>query len=204
MSIQITSGKRETNHGDVYNQQGSVKRRLLTLQKPEPMESEAVLARSKASPVASDLIMLRRLLPIFTLTAAAVLAADLDSALFERLEWRNIGPSSMGGRITSIAGIPGNPAMVYVATASGGLFKTVNSAAPPGRRSSITAAPFPSATSRSIRIIPTWSGWAPAKPMRAIASASATAFTRRSTAARRGAIWVCATLITFRASSSIR
>src|SRR5580658_502023 len=97
-----------------------VRNRLITLQKLEPMESEAGLARSKASPVASDLIMLRRLLPVFTLTVAAVPAADLDSALFERLEWRNIGPSSMGGRITSIAGIPGNPAMVYVATASGG------------------------------------------------------------------------------------
>jgi len=71
--------------------------------------------------------MLLRLLTSFALTASAILAADLDSALFERLEWRNIGPSSMGGRVTSIAGIPGNPAMVYVATASGGLFKTVNS-----------------------------------------------------------------------------
>ena len=70
--------------------------------------------------------MLRRLLLSSALTVATILAADVDSALFERLEWRNIGPSSMGGRITSIAGIPGNPAMVYVATASGGLFKTVN------------------------------------------------------------------------------
>ena len=63
---------------------------------------------------------------ILTLAATAIPAADLTSELFERLEWRNIGPASMGGRITSIAGIPGNPAMVYVATASGGLFKTVN------------------------------------------------------------------------------
>src|ERR1035437_6638497 len=87
-----------------------------------------IMTRSCAArrvPVASDLIMLRRIL-ILTLTAGAIFAADLDSALFERLEWRNIGPSSMGGRVTSIAGIPGNPAMVYVATASGGLFKTVN------------------------------------------------------------------------------
>jgi photosystem II stability/assembly factor-like uncharacterized protein len=53
-------------------------------------------------------------------------AADLNSELFERLEWRNIGPATMGGRITAIRGIPGDPALVYVATASGGLFKTVN------------------------------------------------------------------------------
>jgi photosystem II stability/assembly factor-like uncharacterized protein len=50
----------------------------------------------------------------------------LDSALFERLEFRSIGPASMGGRVTSVQGIPGNPALVYVATASGGLFKTTN------------------------------------------------------------------------------
>ncbi|HZT61020.1 MAG TPA: hypothetical protein VFA21_20615 [Pyrinomonadaceae bacterium] len=45
---------------------------------------------------------------------------------FERLEWRNIGPANMGGRIADIEGVPGNPNVVYVATASGGLFKTTN------------------------------------------------------------------------------
>jgi hypothetical protein len=37
--------------------------------------------------------MLLRLLPTLALTAGAILAADLDSSLFERLEWRNIGPA---------------------------------------------------------------------------------------------------------------
>ena len=32
----------------------------------------------------------------------------------------------MGGRITDVEGIPGRPELVYVATASGGLFKTIN------------------------------------------------------------------------------
>src|ERR1700753_1886105 len=45
---------------------------------------------------------------------------------FERLEWRNIGPANMGGRIADIEGVPGNPNVVYVATASGGLFRTTN------------------------------------------------------------------------------
>jgi photosystem II stability/assembly factor-like uncharacterized protein len=45
---------------------------------------------------------------------------------FERLEWRSIGPANMGGRTTDIEGVPGNPNVVYVATASGGLFKTMN------------------------------------------------------------------------------
>ena len=50
----------------------------------------------------------------------------LDSSLFERMEFRSIGPASRGGRVTDVEGIPGNAALVYVATASGGLFKTTN------------------------------------------------------------------------------
>ena len=45
---------------------------------------------------------------------------------FERLEWRSIGPATMGGRTADIESIPGNPNVVYVATASGGLWKTTN------------------------------------------------------------------------------
>ncbi|HEY6392343.1 MAG TPA: hypothetical protein VIX89_13745 [Bryobacteraceae bacterium] len=79
--------------------------------------------------------MLLKTVSILVLLSLAALAAPppaeggrnaLDSALFERLEFRSIGPASMGGRITDVEGIPGNPAMVYAATASGGLFKTVN------------------------------------------------------------------------------
>ena len=60
------------------------------------------------------------------LAAAASLGAQIPPSLFERLEYRSIGPASMGGRTTDIAGVPGDPALVYVATASGGLFKTTN------------------------------------------------------------------------------
>jgi photosystem II stability/assembly factor-like uncharacterized protein len=49
-----------------------------------------------------------------------------DASLFEKLEFRSIGPASMGGRVTDIEGVPGNPGLVYVATASGGLWKTAN------------------------------------------------------------------------------
>src|SRR5271169_579488 len=74
---------------------------------------------------------MRRILFVLAAGSAAMWAAEggrsgLDSSLFERLEFRNIGPASMGGRITDVEGIPGNPALVYVATASGGLFKTTN------------------------------------------------------------------------------
>jgi photosystem II stability/assembly factor-like uncharacterized protein len=45
---------------------------------------------------------------------------------FERLEWRSIGPANMGGRTADVEGVPGNANIVYVATASGGLWKTAN------------------------------------------------------------------------------
>jgi hypothetical protein len=45
---------------------------------------------------------------------------------FERLEWRSIGPANMGGRVTDVEGVPGDPSVVYVASASGGLWKTTN------------------------------------------------------------------------------
>src|ERR1051325_6021212 len=52
--------------------------------------------------------------------------ATTETKSFERLEWRNIGPANMGGRVADIEGVAGNPNIVYVATASGGLFKTTN------------------------------------------------------------------------------
>src|SRR5437867_6997132 len=46
--------------------------------------------------------------------------------VFERLDWRSIGPANMGGRVADVEGVPGDPSIVYVATASGGLWKTTN------------------------------------------------------------------------------
>ena len=47
-------------------------------------------------------------------------------SVLDRLEWRSIGPAAMGGRISGIEGVPGDPRLLYAATGSGGLFKTVN------------------------------------------------------------------------------
>jgi photosystem II stability/assembly factor-like uncharacterized protein len=51
--------------------------------------------------------------------------SPLETAL-SRLEWRSIGPANMGGRIADVEGVPGDPNVVYVASASGGLWKTTN------------------------------------------------------------------------------
>jgi photosystem II stability/assembly factor-like uncharacterized protein len=48
------------------------------------------------------------------------------SKALDSLSWRSIGPSNMGGRVADVEGVPGNPNLVYVATGSGGIFKTTN------------------------------------------------------------------------------
>jgi photosystem II stability/assembly factor-like uncharacterized protein len=48
------------------------------------------------------------------------------SSALSSLSWRSIGPANMGGRIADVEGVPGNPNLVYVGTASGGVFKTTN------------------------------------------------------------------------------
>jgi photosystem II stability/assembly factor-like uncharacterized protein len=45
---------------------------------------------------------------------------------FDNLVWRNIGPANMSGRVADVEGAPGNPNVVYVGAASGGVWKTLN------------------------------------------------------------------------------
>lgn len=51
---------------------------------------------------------------------------QINSNLFSHLVWRNIGPANMVGRVSDVEGIPGDPNIVYVGSASGGVWKTVN------------------------------------------------------------------------------
>ena len=51
----------------------------------------------------------------------------LDSVKITGLTWRSIGPSFTSGRISDIAVNPANPFEYYVASASGGVWKTINS-----------------------------------------------------------------------------
>ena len=45
---------------------------------------------------------------------------------FNALHFRSIGPATMAGRIADVAVYEANPALFYVATAHGGVWKTVN------------------------------------------------------------------------------
>lgn len=53
-------------------------------------------------------------------------AQPLDAATLDSFRWRNIGPSSMGGRVTDVEGIAWPSHTFYVATATGGIWKTTN------------------------------------------------------------------------------
>ncbi len=53
------------------------------------------------------------------------IAADL----FKNLKPRSIGPAGMSGRVTSIDALQSNPNIIYLGTASGGVWKTENSGA---------------------------------------------------------------------------
>jgi len=58
--------------------------------------------------------------------ASAQLSTPFDSATLASVRWRNIGPANMSGRVTDIEAVPGNPRIFYVATAAGGIWKTIN------------------------------------------------------------------------------
>ena len=53
-------------------------------------------------------------------------ADTLPTLWVKQLNWRCLGPATMGGRIVALAVNPADPSTYWVATASGGLLKTTN------------------------------------------------------------------------------
>ena len=58
--------------------------------------------------------------------AAAPLAAQDAAPALRGIAFRSIGPTNMGGRVSDVDGIPGNPKIFYVSGADGGIFRTTN------------------------------------------------------------------------------
>ena len=69
-----------------------------------------------------------RLAAVFLVMVSLLSGQSVAPALLGGLEWRGIGPASTGGRIAdlAIAKTPGQPTVIYVATTTGGVFKSVN------------------------------------------------------------------------------
>jgi photosystem II stability/assembly factor-like uncharacterized protein len=63
---------------------------------------------------------------IVTAANAAAQAIPITSDMLEELRFRTIGPAVTGGRIHDVEALPDNPSTIYLATASGGIWKSTN------------------------------------------------------------------------------
>src|SRR3984885_1127923 len=61
------------------------------------------------------------------LTCLFTIAQKVNFEQFKNLKPRNIGPAGMSGRITTIDVVLDNPNIIYLGSASGGVWKTENS-----------------------------------------------------------------------------
>ena len=66
------------------------------------------------------------LVAVLSVSASPLAAQSTQDALFQDLRWRNIGPANMAGRVTDIEAVESDFTTVYVAAASGGVWKSVN------------------------------------------------------------------------------
>ncbi|HET7674568.1 MAG TPA: glycosyl hydrolase, partial [Gammaproteobacteria bacterium] len=78
---------------------------------------------------------MRKLQRSLTLTALALFVGSLypifafgadKPDITANFKFRNIGPAVAGGRVTVVAGIPGNPKIYYVGSAGGGVWKSID------------------------------------------------------------------------------
>lgn len=68
--------------------------------------------------------MKKLILSIITVFAVTFATAQIDLDLFDNMKPRNIGPAGMSGRVTSIDAVNANPEIIYIGTASGGVWKS--------------------------------------------------------------------------------
>jgi photosystem II stability/assembly factor-like uncharacterized protein len=70
--------------------------------------------------------VLALLLPmVFGAVQNATAQTDL-AAVAEKFNWREVGPANPGGRIIDVEGVESAPHIIYLGTATGGVWKTVN------------------------------------------------------------------------------
>ena len=68
---------------------------------------------------------------LFALTTVALVSSSLaaqqrPSLSLNNMAWRHIGPAAYGGRIDDVEAVVGNPSIIFVGAASGGIFKSIN------------------------------------------------------------------------------
>src|ERR1700677_3674643 len=70
-------------------------------------------------------IVRRAIILVVAFLSIAASAQQYDPSLYSGMQWRQIGPFR-AGRVTGVAGVPGQPAIYYMGTAGGGAWKTTD------------------------------------------------------------------------------
>ena len=126
---------------------------------------------------------------MISLLAAAVSAQPAHEAALKNLKFREIGPAIMGGRVDDFAVVESDPRIIYVGSAAGGVFKTVNG----GMNWEPIFDDQPNSTIGDIAIAPSdpsvlWVGTG--EPNNRQSSSWGPAFSSRWTRAKPGRTWV--------------
>ena len=70
---------------------------------------------------------MKKIFTLLLLASTSILfSQEFSMDLFKNMTPRNIGPGGMSGRVTSIDVVNSNPDIMYVGTASGGLWKSTS------------------------------------------------------------------------------
>ena len=72
------------------------------------------------------MFMRKALLFVFSILWLGLTAQKISLDQFKNFKPRSIGPAGMSGRVTSIDAVVANPEIIYLGTASGGVWKTEN------------------------------------------------------------------------------
>src|ERR1700730_12083355 len=80
--------------------------------------------RSHSSRITSMSVLIATSL---AMSVAAQTTVKLDSNSFGAIEARHIGPGTTSGRIAAIDGVASDPRILYVGSAGGGVWKSINS-----------------------------------------------------------------------------
>jgi photosystem II stability/assembly factor-like uncharacterized protein len=70
---------------------------------------------------------MKKLLPLLFIFASSLLfSQEFSMDILKNMKPRNIGPGGMSGRVTSIDVVASNPEIIYIGTASGGIWKSTS------------------------------------------------------------------------------
>ena len=90
---------------------------------PRPLPAASTLSRGS---IALAFAALAANVGAQTKPAASAAQPTTPAAALKQLKWRSVGPANQAGRVSVVAGVPGDPFTYFVAGANGGIIKTTN------------------------------------------------------------------------------